>query len=172
MKAEAPWLDESEIADFLARRVKPATNYEDNMIAESLAKLIVEDGPGGMTESDFTRVWKAEAQRDRRPNETPEMCFARHYSDPENYEKRRALDLLKGGSHEYYRKQRPPSPEEYYRGVEVAKSAPSAMEGFNHLAAQLRKADPSLTKEQAFDRVLTIRPILSFVGLRGCRTGP
>jgi hypothetical protein len=83
MRAEAPWLDDSQIADFLDRIAKPAgKNYD-----ETLAKRIIEDGPGGMSESDFVKMWRAECQPDRRANETSEECFA-HYKDSSSYDKR------------------------------------------------------------------------------------
>jgi crotonobetainyl-CoA:carnitine CoA-transferase CaiB-like acyl-CoA transferase len=62
----------------------------------AIAKAAVDSGEAPeLTEHEFTRLIKAEAQQGRRAGETPEQAFVRFFSDPDNREIRVAHQMTK-----------------------------------------------------------------------------
>jgi hypothetical protein len=136
--------------------------------ASTIAKAVNSgETPAGITANQLTKIWFEEVQHDRRPNETREQCFARHYKDPESRPMWDALDAL--NKHLPYEATRAYAKANGPRTVghgeylaEMAKTDPAdALGELNKLAATYRRSNPALTKAQAFTEVYKSNPELA-----------
>jgi hypothetical protein len=95
---------------------------------------------------------QAERLRKEQPNLSPAQAYARVYEAPENVELRRA-ERMKNGFSDYAKRE--PTDISEAGQFDFTKVDPElqAYDMFQEMANELRKAQPHLTKEQAFSRV-------------------
>jgi hypothetical protein len=135
--------DRTREAESAARRRKEANMTRADEIhdmgthgALAVSKAMLANGAPGLTEHEHFRVMQQNFQKNRRGNETPEQCFARQFcaDTEEGRVIRRAHEMTK------------------------RMTAPVGDGAYDQIVAlgdELRKADPKLTKEQAFAKVYT-----------------
>jgi hypothetical protein len=97
-----------------------------------VSKAMVDNGAPGLTEHEHYRVMQTDFQKNRLPNETPEQCFTRQFTT--NTEEGRVI-------------------REAHQMTKPMTAPIGGGAAYNAIVAkgeQLRKADPKLTREQAF----------------------
>ena len=105
-----------------------------------VAKYIIDNGPGSITEAEFTKMLTDFAPRN--PGERPDVAFARAFTaaTPDGEILRKAHQAIRNAP---------------LMAVTDVNGPNTALAQLQRLAEQTRKASPALTREQAFAKVYT-----------------
>ena len=118
-----------------------------------LAKCLIDDGePHGISEFELTKLMNDEAQKSWQQGETTEGAFARYYSDPENLDLRKALQIAKSVPNFMSIEPTQVGGDDAF-DTSVADSSAKAMTKLQEMAEEQRKRSPTLTVAQCFARV-------------------